>query len=126
MKILRKRMKPPAGRDAGVQARLPLRPVAFAVLAALAEGPRAGIEILDQVNATVPGRPLLGPGTLYRLMRELRAEGVIARTDTAGAGDDRHSYHVLTPLGAAVLKAEVERLRRTIHLAEATPPGRSR
>jgi DNA-binding PadR family transcriptional regulator len=109
-----------------VQSHLPLRPVAFAVLAALAEGPRAGIEILDQVNATVPGRPLLGPGTLYRLMRELRTEGLIGRTESAGAGDDRHSFHVLTALGAAVLEAEVARLRRTIQLAEAAPPARSR
>ena len=63
-----------------VQRHVPLRPVAFAVLATLAEGPRPGIEILDGVNATVPRRRLLGPGTLYRLMRELRSDGLIGRT----------------------------------------------
>ncbi len=97
---------------------LPLRPAAFALLASLADGPRPGIAILDEVNATVPGRPLLGPGTLYRLMRELRAEGLLDR-DPRGtqSGDERQAPHVLTPLGRAVMRAEAARLRRTLRLA---------
>ena len=99
--------------------RLPLRPVAFAVLAALADSSRPGIEILDEVNATVPARKLLGPGTLYRLMRDLRTEGLIARTDRGDrSNDERQAFHALTPLGRAVLKAEIARLRRTLALAE--------
>jgi DNA-binding PadR family transcriptional regulator len=106
---------------------LPLRPVACAVLAALVEGPRPGIDILDQVNATVPGRPLLGPGTLYRLLRELRRDRLIARTDTAeGVHDDRQTFHALTPLGVEVLRLEIDRLRRTLQLAEPAKPGRTR
>ena len=110
-----------------VQRHVPLRPVAFAVLATLAEGPRPGIEILDGVNATVPRRRLLGPGTLYRLMRELRSEGLIARTArAAGVTDERQAYHALTPLGQAVLRAEVARLQRTIALATAIPSATDR
>lgn len=105
-----------AAEDAGRH--LPLRPVACAVLAALAEGPRPGIDVLEAVNATVPGRPLLGPGTLYRLMRELRQQAWIARAEPAvDPGDERQVHHVLTPLGRAVLQAELERLRRTLTLA---------
>lgn len=97
---------------------LPLRPAACAVLAALADAPRPGIDVLDAVNATVRGRPLLGPGTLYRLMRDLRQQGLIVRVDPAAdPGDDRQVHHALTPLGRAVLSAEVERLRRTLTLA---------
>lgn len=111
-----KRMKPPTAAE--VAWRLPLRSVACAVLAALAQGPRIGIDILEAVNATVPGSPLLGPGTLYRLMRDLRQEGLIARTVLEeGSADDRHSPHALTPLGAAVLEADIARLHRTISLA---------
>jgi DNA-binding PadR family transcriptional regulator len=99
--------------------KLPLRPAAFAVLAVLAEGPKPGIDILEQVNATVPGRPLWGPGTLYRLLRELRRADLIARTDTApGVDDDRQTFHRLTPRGQRLLRAEAERLRRTLRLAE--------
>ena len=105
---------------------VPLRPTAFAVLAALAESPRPGIDVLDQVNATVAGRPILGPGTLYRLLRDLRRSGLLTHTETAaGVDDDRQSYHALTPLGAAVLRAELDRLGRTIMLAKSLP-ARSR
>ena len=95
-----------------------MRPAAFAVTAALATGARSGIEILDEVNATAPRHPILGPGTLYRLLRELRQQGLIAREERgAHARDERQAHHILTPLGRAVLKAEGDRLRRTLALA---------
>jgi DNA-binding PadR family transcriptional regulator len=101
---------------------LPVRPSAFAVLAALAEGPIAGIDILDAVNATAAAPPLLGPGTLYRLLRDLRREQLIARVET-GAADERQSHHELTSLGRSVLRAEAARLRRTLELAEGRARG---
>jgi DNA-binding PadR family transcriptional regulator len=103
---------------------LPLRPVACAVLAALAERARTGIDVLEAVNATVPGRPLLGPGTLYRLLRELRQEHLIERTGDVTEGDDRQVHHALTSFGRVVLTAELSRLRRTITLADRAVPAR--
>lgn len=97
---------------------LPLRATAFAVLAALAEGPAAGFAILERANAAAPANPILGPGTLYRLMRELRSAGWIRRTEPpsgeAGAEDERRTYHELTGAGRAVLLEEAARLRRTL------------
>jgi DNA-binding PadR family transcriptional regulator len=113
--------------DRAADAHLPLRPVACAVLAALADEARPGIDILEAVNATVPGRPLLGPGTLYRLLRELRQAGLIARTESAGAvADERQVHHELTPLGRSVLRADLDRLRRTIALAGGVRPATGR
>jgi DNA-binding PadR family transcriptional regulator len=112
--------------SSAVDAHLPLRPVVCAVLAALADGARPGIDVLDAVNATVPGRPLLGPGTLYRLLRELRQAELIARTDTGDAADERQVHHELTPLGRSVLRADLERLRRTIALAGRARPATER
>ena len=110
-----------------VERHLPLRPVAFAVLAALADAPRPGIDVLDAVNATVPGRPLLGPGMLYRVMRELRQAALISRTEPDEApGDERHVHHILTTLGQAVLRAELARLQRTILLAGSMDGRRGR
>jgi DNA-binding PadR family transcriptional regulator len=100
---------------------IPMRPTAFAVLAALSDAPRPGIEILDHVNTTLPGQRLLGPGTLYRLMRELRRAGLIVRTlprDKRDATDERQAYHELTRLGRYVLVAESRRLRRTLALVK--------
>lgn len=103
--------------DAAIDRHLPLRPAACAVLAALAERPCAGIEILEAVNRTVPGEPLLGPGTLYRLLRELRQDGLITRAGGRDLPDERRVPHVLTALGRRVLDAEVSRLERTLRLA---------
>ena len=122
---MQNRSKRPDRDDVGPH--LPLRPAACAVLAALADEPRPGIEVLDAVNATVPGRPLLGPGTLYRLMRELRQEGLIARVEPDEApGDERQVHHALTTLGQAVLRAELARLQRSILLAGAGDGRRGR
>lgn len=104
---------------------LPLRPTAFAALAAIADGAVAGFTILERVNATTPGRPILGPGTLYRLLRDLRREGLIQRTsppaDEKGGEDERRTYHILTPAGRSVLQAEALRLRRTMEAAGLLP-----
>ena len=125
MKTMQNRSKRTDRDD--VERHLPLRPVACAVLAALADAPRPGIDVLDAVNATVPGRPLLGPGTLYRVMRELRHDGLISRTEPDEApGDERQVHHALTPLGQAVLRAELTRLQRTILLAGSVDGRRGR
>lgn len=100
------------------ESRLPLRPRAFAVLAVLAEGPLPGIDILQRVEDI--GASILGPGTLYRLLRELRDEGLVERTAQPPAGtvdDERRAYHALTPRGRELLVAEAARLRRTIEAA---------
>jgi DNA-binding PadR family transcriptional regulator len=115
MKIMRKRRETRIEHDAA--RRLPLRPAAFAVLSALARGPRAGFEILEFVNATHPGSGVLGPGTLYRVLRELRQDGLIERTPAPEAEptqDERRTYSALTRLGRATVVAEAVRLRRTL------------
>jgi DNA-binding PadR family transcriptional regulator len=119
-------MKP---SPAEIERHVPARPAVFAVLAALGEGPRPGIDILDRVNGTVRRPRMFGPGTLYRLLREMRDAGLIARTGAAAPDaprDERRVHHALTALGAAVLEAETERLRATLKLARAGGTGGAR
>ncbi len=100
---------------AGHERHIPLRPSAVAVMAALSRGPLSGVDVLDSVESA--GGSILGPGTLYRLMKELRAEGWVERVDPPEGrehGDDRRQFHVLTPGGRSVLRLEAERLRRTL------------
>jgi DNA-binding PadR family transcriptional regulator len=104
---------------------IPLRPSAFAVLAALARGPQLGIEVLDHIHATVPGTKLFGGGTLYRLLRDMRDEGLIERQGPEHA-DRRHVRHGLTTLGAAVLRDEAARLERTLLLLAPATPRKTR
>lgn len=122
MNVMRKRSNSGApSRRADIDDLLPVRPAAFAVLAALGDEPRPGFEILERVNASVRSKPLLGPGTLYRLMREMRRDGWIERTAVPsgadGGEDERRQYHALTPLGRQVLKAEATRLQRAMTMA---------
>jgi len=106
---------------------LPVRPSALAVMAALADGPLPGFEILERTNVGL-ARPLLGPGTLYRLLRDMRQEGLIERVD-APPGDDgadeRRQYHELTRFGRAVLSAEAARLQQTLAAAGLLRPAGS-
>lgn len=118
MNIMRKRRglpKPPRGE---VERFLPVRPSAFALLAVLGESPKTGVEILERLE-DIDSR-ILGPGTLYRLLRELRNDGLIERVHPpAGTegDDDRHHFHALSALGRGVLDAESERLRRALAVA---------
>lgn len=98
---------------------LPVRPVSFAVLAALADHPRPGFEILRVIDETVSGHSIIGAGTLYRLLRELRRAGWIERTASPAGEepDDRRQYHRLTTAGRNVLRAEAARLRKTLDVA---------
>ena len=112
---MQNRRERPRTRD--VDRHLPLRPAACAVLAALADAPRPGIDVLEAVNATVPGKPLLGPGTLYRLIARLLEEGLITETPAptrADRDDVRRKYYALTPRGRQVLTAEVGRLEHLL------------
>lgn len=116
---MQKRRKKPAAHSA-----LPLRPAAFAILASLANGPLPGFEILETVNSTVRGTPIWGPGTLYRLLRELRRSGWIQRTKPPSGEtdpDERRQYHALTAEGRAVMRAEAGRLRVTLANARLLP-----
>lgn len=105
---------------------LPLRPVVFSVLAVLRSGPTHGHGVMESVNHHI-GRPvLLGPGTLYRVLKEMREEGLLEYAPPPD-GDDvdgRRQYHRLTDLGRRTVEAEARRLAslmRGTDLLDATP-----
>ena len=58
--------------DNEIAALLPLTPVVFHILLALADGPRHGYAIMQEVNHRSDGKVGLGPGTLYGASRLLR------------------------------------------------------
>ena len=64
-------MADPSTIQAEVLSRLPLRPGPLAVLASLASGPAPVVTMLEHAERMGAGSALLGPGTLYRLLREL-------------------------------------------------------
>ena len=91
---------------------LPLPPVWFDILLALAAGEQHGYAVMQEVARHSQSN--LHPGTLYRaLARLLESELIEELDERPSEGDDeRRRYYRLTSLGRAVAKAEGARLTR--------------
>lgn len=99
---------------------LPLSPTAFHVLVAMANGPRHGYSIAQEVEELTNGRIVMGPGTLYGSLQRMVAAGLIEEAENPGeeglhAG--RRRYYRMTRLGGAALRSESERLLRAVNVA---------
>jgi DNA-binding PadR family transcriptional regulator len=104
---------------------LPLTPLVFQVLLALADEPRHGYGVILEVDRRTDGLIRLRTGTLYILLQRLLDEGLIqssAPPENPGGvqrapstrSDPRRRYYRLTDLGQAVLGAEARRLELAV------------
>jgi DNA-binding PadR family transcriptional regulator len=99
---------------------LPLTPAVFHILLALVGCDRHGYGIMQEVNGYTDGKLRLGPGTLYRSIKQMLAEGLIIEWDERpdpALDDQRRRYYRLTDFGQRVLKAETERLEQVLNVA---------
>jgi DNA-binding PadR family transcriptional regulator len=99
---------------------LPLTPAVFHILLALAGGERHGYAIMREVANITGGALKLGPGTLYRSIKSLLADGLIEETEERpdpALDDERRRYYRLTELGARMAQAEAARLARLVDAA---------
>lgn len=101
---------------------LPLTPTVYHVLVALAEGPRHGYAVARDVEDLSDGRIVMGPGTLYGSLQRMQDQALIEEAGNPGDDAlhaDRRRYYRMTALGRAALRAESERLLRTVTVARA-------
>lgn len=101
---------------------LPLTPVAFEILLALADGEQHGYSVMREVERRSAGAVTLHPGTLYRALARLLEAGLIAELDERPDprnDDERRRYYQLTDRGIAVARAEAERLASQVSAARA-------
>ncbi|HQZ39247.1 MAG TPA: PadR family transcriptional regulator [Vicinamibacterales bacterium] len=100
---------------------LPLTPVSFEILIALADGEQHGYRIMQDVNARTDGRVVLHAGTLYRALARLLEQDLIEELGErpTGESDERRRYYRLSPRGRAVAVAEAERLAGQLATARA-------
>lgn len=96
----------------------PLRPVVFAILLSLEEEERHGYAVMQAVNERLGRRALLGPGTLYRTLKELREQDWIERTERTDPHDERRQIYRITAAGRDAARHEAERLRDLVRQAE--------
>jgi DNA-binding PadR family transcriptional regulator len=95
---------------------LPLRINWFHILAVLADGDQHGYAIMQQVSERTQNKVRLWPATLYGTIKKLLDADLIIET---AEDDARRRYYRLTPLGRAVLTAELGRLRELVNFVEA-------
>jgi DNA-binding PadR family transcriptional regulator len=101
---------------------LPLTPAMFHILLALANGERHGYGIMQEIAQVTRGKLRIGPGTLYRSIKRMLADGLIEESDERpdpALDDERRRYYRLTEFGLRVTRAEAERLAQVVHVARA-------
>jgi DNA-binding PadR family transcriptional regulator len=97
---------------------LPLKPVDLELLVALADEDRHGYGLVQAISARTGGLIELDPGNLYRVIKRMLDEGLVAEAGQRNASDtggERRRYYRMTPLGGRVLAAELERLRALVN-----------
>jgi DNA-binding PadR family transcriptional regulator len=92
---------------------LPLKPVDLELLLALSDGDLHGYGLVQAIAARTDDLVVLDPGNLYRVIKRLLADGLIAESDRNTA-EEKRKYYRLTPLGGRVLASELDRLRRLV------------
>lgn len=99
---------------------LPLSAAAFHILVALSDGDLHGYAISKDVAELTGDTLVLGPGTLYRVIKQLVHDGWIAEVSAPAHDDDpRRRYYRLTAVGRRIASAEARRLADLVAVARA-------
>ena len=101
---------------------LPLKPVDLQLLLALSESELHGYGLVQAMAERTGGVVVLEPGNLYRVIKRLLADKLVAETEPRRApdlADERRRYYRLTALGARVLAEELARLEAMLSSPEA-------
>lgn len=97
----------------------PLRPPVFHILLALTRTDLHGLGIAETVERDTDGTVELGPGTLYRSLKEMARRGLIVEVEAPHEDTDpRRKYYRATPEGRRLVRAEAARLASLVRLAE--------
>ena len=105
-----------------VAALLPLKPQDFHILFVLLDGERHGYGMVKEIDRQTDGQVRLEAGNLYRSVRRLIKQGLIAESDRRPApesDDERRRYYSVTDFGRQVVTAETDRMRSVVAAAEA-------
>lgn len=101
-----------------VESHLPLKPVVFHILLALAERELHGYGVIQAVRQQSGGRIKLETGPFYRHLRKLIESGLVTESSARPNDDDprRGAYYCLTTRGREVVAAEGRRLAGLVSL----------
>ncbi len=98
--------------------RQPMKPAEFHILLVLAGRDLHGLGIARAIDEATDGVVRLGPGTLYRTLKQLLATSLIEEVSAPdGEGDPRSRYYRITDLGREGVQADAERMARIVRTA---------
>lgn len=101
------------------QGKLPLSETTFYILLTLAPSPKHGYAIMKEVGVLSNERLSLSTGTLYGALKRLLETGwieAVSQSNRQQSARTRRAY-ALTPLGRAMLDAELMRLKSLAQMA---------
>ena len=104
------------------EALIPLNPRDYLILFSLVEEDRHGYGIVKHVETGSAGGVRLDPANLYRALKRMIGEGLVAESEGPGDGDpaaERRKYYGITPLGREVVQLEARRLAELTAAARA-------
>ena len=99
-----------------------LTPAMFHILLALADGERHGYSIMREVERASEGTFQMGPGTLYRSIKQMLALNLIEESDERPdptLDDERRRYYRITGAGRRAASLEAQRLAQLVSAARA-------
>lgn len=96
----------------------PMKPAEFHILLVLAGDPLHGLGIAKAIDEATAGAVRLGPGTLYRALKELEGGSLIEEIGApAGEADPRRRFYQITAEGLLRARGEAERLAKLVEVA---------
>jgi len=101
---------------------IPLKHSTYRVLLALAENELHGYAIMQALSDMTDGRETILPGTLYAALARMVDDGMIETLQgpaNEASGGPRRRYYRRTSFGRAVARAESERVRALLDIAQA-------
>jgi DNA-binding PadR family transcriptional regulator len=101
---------------------IPLKHSTYRALLALADDELHGYAIMQAVSDMTDGRETILPGTLYAALARMVDDGLIETLQgpaDEGSGGPRRRYYRRTSFGRAVARAESERVRALLDIAQA-------
>lgn len=103
---------------------LRLTPTFFHLLLCLAEGPRHGYAMMQEIERRTEGSLRPGPSSLYYSLARLEDAGLIAESEATGrheeqVHEERRRYYELTLAGRGRLREEIAILAQVMKHARA-------
>lgn len=108
------------------ESKVALTEAGYLILLSLAGGPTHGYRVMQVINDVFRTELRMGPGTLYRTLQRLTADGLIEEVEAAGDDEsdaERRRAYRMTARGLNAAREEMRRLEVLVRLAKAQLPG---